>query len=214
MRSFLPSPRKLLMLSTHPIVIFVHLQYQTAGRRTITSKQGPRPRQIIVCSVVCKTISELECTILTTLFLLVQKTPTIICRSKDQGGLGVIDLELQNECLLNKWIFNLINSDGAWKQLLRNKYMQSKAFTHVKRKPGDSQFCRDLMNVRDEFLSMGNLILQDGKQIRFWEDMWDASTLKDKYHNLYNILREKSATIADIFIPRPLNVSFIRNLAC
>jgi hypothetical protein len=92
--------------------------------------------------------------------------------------------------------------------------MQSKAFTHVKRKPGDSQFCRGLMNVRDEFLSMCNLILQDGKQIRFWEDMWDASTLKDKYHNLYNILRKKSATIADIFIPRPLNVSFIRNLAC
>jgi hypothetical protein len=30
-----------------------------------------------VCFVVCNTISELECTILTTLFLLVQKTPTV-----------------------------------------------------------------------------------------------------------------------------------------
>jgi hypothetical protein len=39
---------------------------------------------------------------------------SIICRPKDQGGLGVVDLELQNKCLLSKWIFSIINSDGAW----------------------------------------------------------------------------------------------------
>jgi hypothetical protein len=43
MRSFPPSPRELLELSTHPIITFVHLQYQTAGRRTITSEEGPEP---------------------------------------------------------------------------------------------------------------------------------------------------------------------------
>jgi hypothetical protein len=138
---------------------------------------------------------------------------SIICRPKDQGGLGVVDLELQNKCLLSKWIFSLINSDGAWQQVLRNKYLGSKAFTQVKRKPGDSQFWSRLMNVRDKFFSMGNFILQDGKQIRFWEDRWlGASTLKDQYPNLYNIVRKKSATVANIFSSRPLNVSFRRSL--
>jgi hypothetical protein len=35
------SPRELLELPAHTIVTTVHLQYQTAGRRAITSKEGP-----------------------------------------------------------------------------------------------------------------------------------------------------------------------------
>jgi hypothetical protein len=34
----------------------------------------------------------------------------ILCRPKDQGGLGIIDLEIQNICLLSKWIVNLLNT--------------------------------------------------------------------------------------------------------
>ncbi len=40
---FPPSPHELLELSAHPFVTPVHLQYQTAGRRAITSKEGPEP---------------------------------------------------------------------------------------------------------------------------------------------------------------------------
>jgi hypothetical protein len=36
---------------------------------------------------------------------------------------------------------------------------------------------------------MGNFKLQDGKQIRFWEDKWlGDSSLKEQYPNLYNIV--------------------------
>jgi hypothetical protein len=42
-RSFPPSPRELLELSAHPIVTFVHLQYQTARRRAFTYEEGPKP---------------------------------------------------------------------------------------------------------------------------------------------------------------------------
>jgi hypothetical protein len=42
-RSFPPSPRELLELSAYPIVTSVHLQYQTDGRRAITSEEGPKP---------------------------------------------------------------------------------------------------------------------------------------------------------------------------
>jgi hypothetical protein len=44
MRSFLPLLHELLELSAHSIVTIVHLQYQIAGRRAITSKEGPEPR--------------------------------------------------------------------------------------------------------------------------------------------------------------------------
>jgi hypothetical protein len=133
----------------------------------------------------------------------------VICRPKDQGGLGVLNLELQNKCLLSKWIFSLINSDGAWQQLIRNKYLGSKTITQVTKKPGDSQFWSGLMNAKDDFLSMGSFNLQDGKVIRFWEDIWlGATALKVQYPNLYNIVRRKSAMVAEIFSSRPLNVYF------
>jgi len=43
----------------------------------------------------------------------------ILCHPKDQGGLGIIDLQVQNKCLLSKWIINLLNGHGTWQNLLR-----------------------------------------------------------------------------------------------
>jgi uncharacterized membrane protein YobD (UPF0266 family) len=37
----------------------------------------------------------------------------ILCLPKEQGGLGIINLEVQNICLLIKWLFKLINEDGV-----------------------------------------------------------------------------------------------------
>ena len=40
---------------------------------------------------------------------------------RDQGGLGIQNLELQNKCLLSKWFFKLLNENRMWQDLLRNK---------------------------------------------------------------------------------------------
>jgi hypothetical protein len=37
----------------------------------------------------------------------------VVYTPKDQGGLGVLDLGMQNRCLLSKWLFKLINGDGV-----------------------------------------------------------------------------------------------------
>jgi hypothetical protein len=53
------------------------------------------------------------------------------------------------------------------------------------------------MSVKDDFLNMGRFQLQDGKEIRFWEDTWlGDTTLKVQYPNLFNIVRQKSAIVA------------------
>ena len=51
----------------------------------------------------------------------------ILCRPKDQGGLGILNLQLQNKCLLAKWL----NTEGIWQTLLRNKYLNSKSLSQV-----------------------------------------------------------------------------------
>ena len=42
---------------------------------------------------------------------------SIVCSPKDQGGLGILNLDLPNKCLLSKLLFRLINKDGIWQQL-------------------------------------------------------------------------------------------------
>ena len=61
-----------------------------------------------------------------------------ICRPKDQGGLGVLNLDIMNRCLLSKWLFKLLNGDGLWQNLLRNKYLKGKPLSHMSHKPGTS----------------------------------------------------------------------------
>ncbi|KAL5678506.1 hypothetical protein ACJX0J_014637, partial [Zea mays] len=46
----------------------------------------------------------------------------------------------------------LVNQDGTWQQLLKNKYLGSKSLTQAVRKSGDSHFWAGLMNIKEEFL--------------------------------------------------------------
>ncbi|WVZ69750.1 hypothetical protein U9M48_018486 [Paspalum notatum var. saurae] len=133
----------------------------------------------------------------------------IVRMPKNQGGLGILDLDTQNKCLLGKWLFKLANENGLWQRLLRNKYLRNETLTQVEKKPGDSQFWSGLMEIKDQFLNLGSFILKNGTQIRSWEDIWLGGTsLKYQYPSLFNIVRKKHATVAEVLGSNPLNVSF------
>ncbi|WVZ52923.1 hypothetical protein U9M48_003922 [Paspalum notatum var. saurae] len=93
----------------------------------------------------------------------------ILCQPKNQGGLGILILELQNKCLLSKWLFKLCNEDGVWQQLIRNKYLKNKTLSQVEKRLGDSHYWSGLMEIKGQFLNLGSFTLKNGTQIRFWE---------------------------------------------
>ncbi|WVZ71809.1 LOW QUALITY PROTEIN: hypothetical protein U9M48_020345 [Paspalum notatum var. saurae] len=106
-----------------------------------------------------------------------------IRQPKEQGG--IIDLEVQNKCLLSKWLFKLANEDGIWQHLIRNKYLKSKP--------------------------LGSGIKKTG--VRFWKDTWCGNQpLKLSYPSLFGIARKKGATVAEVLSSSPLNMSFRRDL--
>jgi hypothetical protein len=88
----------------------------------------------------------------------------IICRPKDQGGLGIEVLNIKNTCLLSKWLFKLFNSDGVWQELLHNKYMSQKTLAQVSSKPTDSPFWKGLMKVKNLFFNFGRFTIGNGSQ--------------------------------------------------
>jgi hypothetical protein len=137
-----------------------------------------------------------------------------LCQPKDQGGLGIQNLEVQNQCLLSKWLFKLINEEGLWQTIIRNKYLTKHTIGKVDKKPGDSHFWSGLMKVKPKFLMYGSFQLNNGKQIRFWEDQWlGTHSFKQQYPSLYNIVRKKSDTVEKVLSGVPLNVSFRRYLS-
>jgi hypothetical protein len=69
------------------------------------------------------------------------------------------------------------------------------------------------MKIKPKFLRYGSFHLNNGRQIRFWEDKWLGSyNFQQQYSSLYNIVRRKSDTIANVLSAIPLNVSFRRYL--
>ena len=114
---------------------------------------------------------------------------SVVCCPKDQGGLGIHDLEVKNRALLGKWLFKLLSEDGVWQTLLRRKYVGDQAVSQVFWKPGDSHFWADLMATKKFFFQHGSFSIRDGSEIRFWEDKWlGQSTLREQYPALYTIV--------------------------
>lgn len=124
----------------------------------------------------------------------------IICSPKDHGGLGNLDLDLQNICLLSKWLYKLINEEGMRQTLLRNKYLKDRTITQVEYMPGDSHFWSGLMKVKLDFLRLDKFEIGDGSQVRFWEDAWLGNiAFKNLFPTLYDIVRKKGATVEKVF---------------
>jgi hypothetical protein len=83
-------------------------------------------------------------------------------KPKCVGGLGILNLEVQNIYLLGKWIFKLLNEEG-WQEMLRKKYFMDKSPVQMAKQLGDSQFWNGLMDIQDQLLSMGHFEVHDGR---------------------------------------------------
>jgi hypothetical protein len=91
--------------------------------------------------------------------------------------------------------------------------MQDMALGQIQRKPGDSQLWAGLMKVKDLFLGFRTFRLNNGTNIRFWEDIWMGNrALKEQFPHQYRLVRHKHDTIALVFSTVPLHISFRRSL--
>jgi hypothetical protein len=69
------------------------------------------------------------------------------------------------------------------------------------------------MRIKDEVLAKGSFDVKDGTKTRFWYDTWVGDKpLKVKYPSLYNIVRDRHATVLKVLATSPLNISFRRAL--
>jgi len=100
-----------------------------------------------------------------------------------------------------------------WQELLRNKYIKDKTLESCDKKLTYSYCLKSLMNVKYSFMDFLSFEVKDGTETRFWEDKWLGNKpLKDIFPALFNIVRRKQDSMAQILNSPPLNISFHRNL--
>ena len=91
-----------------------------------------------------------------------------LSRPKDQGGLGILNTQIMNECLLVKWIWKISKgSNDTWYKLLEAKYMSDGNFFSSKCK-GTSQFWQGLHKVKHLFKWGAMHKVGDGSLTFFW----------------------------------------------
>ena len=114
---------------------------------------------------------------------------SILCQPKELGGLGIKNLDLQSGCLLNKWLYKLINQ-GHLAKFIKKQVPKEPDHCSGAKESGGLSLLGWLVKVKDTFINFGTFRLNDGKQIRFWEDKWIGNhTLSQQYPALYNIVK-------------------------
>ena len=128
------------------------------------------------------------------------------CRPKDQGGLGIENLEVKNRCLLSKWLWNLsFETDAMWAQILRSKYLQTKSLSQVTVRPTDSPFWKGLMKVKQSLFNRTKVVIGNGVSTRFWEDTWSERHPWPFNIRLYIVLfNDVRCSLLRCFNPSPL----------
>ncbi|CAJ2634610.1 unnamed protein product [Trifolium pratense] len=119
-----------------------------------------------------------------------------ICQPKENGGLGIKNLELFNSSLLCKWKWRCLNdTESPWYDLLRFRYGSLVAnFLYGEGRDNlkhASIWWRDLwclggMDNANWFGNNVSSILGDGNDISFWKDQWiGTASLRVMFPSLY-----------------------------
>ncbi|XP_039060736.1 uncharacterized protein LOC120204786 [Hibiscus syriacus] len=105
-----------------------------------------------------------------------------VCRPKMEGGLGVLNLNLMNRALLEKWAWRFANERGSvWRDLICSKYNLDPSLLLFDSKTPNrvSWIWRLVVNnhfkdgpIGSKLRSLYSFLVGDGKFIRFWQDNW------------------------------------------
>lgn len=139
-----------------------------------------------------------------------------VTMDKNNGGLGIRDLRLVNQCMLLKWWWRFAIEEGVlWKSVVCSKYGYSggKWWPSVTDLSLVSKIWRDIVDIAQSspnlfsfFVENTEITIEDGRRIRFWDDNWfSKSSLRTQFPRLYQLSTEKGSSLSKIQARRDLS---------
>ncbi|XP_020249244.1 uncharacterized protein LOC109826633 [Asparagus officinalis] len=120
-----------------------------------------------------------------------------VCKSKSEGGLGVLDIETFNRALLSKWLWRLFERESLISKVVFSVYSKdgSNPFAHLP-KCSASRFILDLSSISSTFFSLVKWRTGDGKTGSFWHDKWSGTnSLSSLFPKAYQLALSQSCSI-------------------
>jgi hypothetical protein len=137
--------------------------------------------------------------------------PTVM-QPKEKGGLGVINLRLQNDALLLKQLHKFYNKvDTPWVSLVWSGYYEGKV-PHECRELG-SFWWRDVMRLNGIYRRIARCSLRDGSTISFWNDQWSDSVLSVQFPRLHSFAKSNSISVQSLMLEQDLDDIFFLPLS-
>ena len=132
---------------------------------------------------------------------------------KTKGGLGVLNLRLQNDALLLKQLHKFyMKSDTPWVHLIWHKYYSNKV-PHAARGIG-SFWWKDVLRLSTLYRGVAKCTLGNGSTVTFWNDLWSDNILSYKYPRLFSFAIDPSISVQNTMQAADLaslfNLPFIR----
>lgn len=130
-----------------------------------------------------------------------------VCATKEEGGLGVINLRKHKEALLLKNLDKFFNTkDIPWVSLEWEKhYSNGKLPNHIKK---GSFWWRDILKLLDCYKSFSIVQVQNGQSCLLWLDKWNQQPLSAEFIELFSFARNRSITVSKFYSQQPLHDLF------
>jgi len=110
----------------------------------------------------------------------------MVCLPKSEGGLGVLNLQTQNEALLLKNLHKFYNRhDIPWVNLIWERHYSTGALPNSSNRV-DSFWWRDILTLIDSFKGIAMVNVADGKSCLFWDDLWLNKIPRLEYPQLFS----------------------------
>jgi len=123
----------------------------------------------------------------------------MVCDSKENGGLGVLDLRTHNECLLLKNLHKFYNkADLPWVHLLWNQYYQNNKLPISGVKRG-SFWWKDTLSLLDTYKGMTSSNVRNGHSSLLWLVVWDSHFLSEQWPQLFSFVRNQHILVHQAF---------------
>ncbi|OVA13713.1 hypothetical protein BVC80_1765g3 [Macleaya cordata] len=97
----------------------------------------------------------------------------VFLKSKEEGGLGVRDMNVVNCAMLGKLVWRFITEpELAWVKLLKARYLKGADFWSHKSPQTASCIWKGILSIRDCIKNNVIWIIGDGCSVNIWQDPW------------------------------------------
>ena len=118
----------------------------------------------------------------------------LVCKPKKHGGLRVINIKLQNDALLLKFLHKFYNKmDIPWVQLLWNTYYTDK-IPHAMAPIGSFWWC-DILKLTPIFRGISQMQVVSGTTTLFWKDLWGNGVLQSSHPHAFSFALHEDVSV-------------------